>query len=227
MFSGFAVTALFAVLAFSGWRWQQASLADSRLSALLEKKDEVARLDGALRDYLAHEPDGTAGAAETRAQLLDVQKQFEALDEEIGTESIALAKAHSGSGDEGDALVFEGDRLFAQGRVSAALAAYEQSQREHVPAATTDLKLGLLYDFNGSPLRAMESYQRYLETRPDAPDKLEVSQRIDRLYQEVASVAPVDATGAAATPKPTASPADAKKPAATPPPAATQAPPTW
>ena len=216
MFSGFAVTALFAVVTFAGWRWQQASLADARLSALLEKKDEVTRLDAALRDYLAHAPPAGDAAADTRTQLLDLQKQMETLDDEIGSESVALAKAHAGSADDADALALEGDRLFAQGRVSAALATYEQSQRDGTPAATTDLKLGVLYDFGNSPLRAMESYQRYLEAKPDAPDKFEVSQRIDRLYQEVASVAPIDAAAGRPSATPAAHATAPAKPAATP-----------
>src|SRR5436305_6516325 len=120
MFTGFALTALFAVVFFGGWRWQQAAVAGARLSALFEKKDEVSRLDGALRDDHAHTPPAGADAADTRTQLIDVQKQLQTLDEDIGNQSIEVAKANAGTGNESDALTVQGDRFFAAGRVSEA-----------------------------------------------------------------------------------------------------------
>src|SRR5688572_33186782 len=58
------------------------------------------------------------------------------------------------------------------------------------PSPILDYNIGLAYEGLGKPRAATKYYRRYLEGKPDAPNRAEVEQKIAVLDQQAAAVPP-------------------------------------
>lgn len=82
-----------------------------------------------------------------------------------------------------DALeAFEtGVAAFAAGRMPEAAAAFARAVASHPAMAEAEFNRGVALEAGGAAAEAVEAYRGYLRLRPDAPDAIEVSERIGHL----------------------------------------------
>lgn len=71
-------------------------------------------------------------------------------------------------------------QAYGERRYADAIVLFRQADRLR-PKPAFDFNIGLAYEDMGNPARALESYRSYLRRAPDAPDRLAVDARIERL----------------------------------------------
>lgn len=219
------IFAVFAIaLMLGAYERQRAAMAaaEEELQAAIESKESLSILISELENRLSP----ANASPELAKEIIGLRKELETVRKDVGQKSVRLARFSRLNGAEGSPATMRlerGDRFFSDGNMAAALIEYERATEIDPRLAEPYLKVGIVHEFQERPLRALESYGRYLDLRQDAADWYEVSARVGHLYAQVSSA---PAAGAGATPTRSATPAAAKSatPAATATPASTATP---
>lgn len=200
MFGGaFAVFA--ALLVYTAWQRQQAAVAraEAELAAAMEQKESLAILISELEARLAGSPvDGAS--PELAREIVALRTELEKARGDIGRKSVALADPNRRPQTASPARpsLERGNRFFSDGNMAGARAEYEKARDLDPAFPEPNLRLGIVYEFQDRPVDALGAYARYLDVRRDAPDRVEVEGRMERLRRQLE--APVPALAAAALP---------------------------
>jgi len=72
----------------------------------------------------------------------------------------------------------------------AAIREYEAALRDNPDVAAADTHIGILYYKLGNPIAAIYYFQNYLDARPEAKDREEIQERIDKAKSDFAMTLP-------------------------------------
>lgn len=205
-----------ALLVYTAWQRQQVAVAraEAELSSAIEQKESLAILISELEARLS--TSATDASPELAREIVALRSELEKARGDIGKKSVALMDANRRPQASSPArpLVERGNRFFSDGNMAGARAEYEKAKDLDPTLAEPHLKLGIVYEFQDRPIDALAAYLRYLELRRDAPDRVEIEGRLERLNHQLSSpvpalaVAAMPATPAPAAPAKTASPED-------------------
>jgi tetratricopeptide (TPR) repeat protein len=215
---GSAFVVFSALLVYTASARQQVAVAraEAELASAIEQKESLAILISELETRLS--TSATDASPELAREIVALRTELEKARGDIGKKSVALADAERRPQTSSPArpLVDRGNRFFSDGNMAGARAEYEKAREIDPSLAEPNLKLGIVYEFQDRPIDARSAYLRYLDLRRDAPDRVEIEGRLERLNRQLSS--PVPALAAAALPAPasTAAPVSSAGPAKTP-----------
>ena len=190
-----------AVLVYGAYERQKrvVARAEAELAAAIEQKESLAIVISELEAMMRTQP-GKGDPTEIAKEIASLRAEMEHVRYDVGKKSIALADASQPAGSSSRPLLDRGNRFFSEGNMAGARAEYEKIVQTDPTLAEPYLKLGIVYEFQERPADAFEAYRRYLERRTNAPDRVEVEGRMDRIAREIAPASTVVAIAQTPTP---------------------------
>ncbi len=161
-----------------------------QLDSAVSEKESIAVLLDTLETRLAAMSTTTSNnpvRIELAKEILGLRNELDRAREKVGERSVRLAQISLEKDEKPKGArehVVRGDKFFNEGNLSAALHEYENAIAVDARLPEPWLKAGIIHEFQERPVKALESYGRYLELRRDAPDWHEVNGRVEHLSRE-------------------------------------------